>query len=181
MAEQAQVTSVDAIEAFRSSLIVYLSKARPTLEEISSDVLRIRQWLENDRRDHWAREMKRRLRELEQAQAELFSARLSRLQQPTAAQYMAAHRAQRAVREAEEKQRVLKKWERELEGRTEPMVKLIDQLHGFLSSEMVKAVAYLGEIVESLQAYAEVQPRPATPVPALSSASDPPPPETEPS
>src|SRR5213593_254717 len=114
--QQAQVTSVDAIEAFRSSLIVFLSKARPTLEEISSDVLRTRSWLENDQRDHWTRELKRRLRELEQAQAELFSARLSRLQQPTAAQHMAAQRAQHAVREAEEKQRVLKKWQRELEG-----------------------------------------------------------------
>jgi len=181
MAEQAQVTSVDAIEAFRSSLIVFLSKARPTLEEISSDVLRTRQWLENDQRDHWTREMKRRLRELEQAQAELFSAKLSRLAKPTAAQYMASHHAQRAVHEAEEKQRVLKKWERELEGRTEPMVKLIDQLHRFLNSEMVKAVAYLGEVVKTLQAYAEVHTPSATPAPALKPVSDPAPPEPEPS
>src|SRR5690349_20512349 len=122
MAEQAQVTSGEAIEAFRSSLIGDLSKARPTLEEISSDVL-------------------------------------------------AAHRAQHAVREAEEKQRVLKKWERELEGRTGPMVKLIDQLHGFLNSEMVKAVAYLGEVVETLQAYAEVQAPAPAPTPALQPAS----------
>ena len=181
MAEQAQVTSVDAIEAFRSSLIVFLSKARPTLEEISSDVLRTRQWLETDQREHWDHEMKKRCQDLEQAQAELFSAKLSRLQQATAAQFMAAQRAQRAVREAEEKQKVLKKWKRELEGRTEPMVKLIDQLHGFLNSEMVKAVAYLGEVVETLQAYAEVQPRVVTTAPALNPASDPPPPDTDPS
>jgi len=56
------------------------------------------------------------------------------------------------------------------------MVKLIDQLHGFLNSEMVKAVAYLGEVVETLQAYAEVQPRVVTTAPALNPASDPPPP-----
>src|SRR5437762_3928736 len=112
MAEQAQVTSIDAIEAFRSSLILFLSKARPTLEEISSDVLRTRMWLENDQRDHWANEMRRRARDLEQAQAELFSARLSQLQQATASQYMAAHRAQAADREAEEKQKLQKKWKR---------------------------------------------------------------------
>src|SRR5205814_3489186 len=104
------------------------------------------------------REMKRRRRDLEQAQAELFSARLSKIQQASAAQHMAVRRAQGAVREAEEKQRLLKKWERELENRTEPMVKLIDQLHGFLNSEMVKAVAYLAEVVGTLQAYAEVRP-----------------------
>src|SRR5947199_2582969 len=156
MPEQAQVTSVDAIESFRSSLIVFLSKARPTLEEISSDVLRTRQWLENDQREHWDREMRRRRRDLDQAQAELFTARLSRLQQATAAQHMAVHRAQHAVREAEEKLKLLKKWGRELELRTEPMVKLIDQLHGFLNTDMIKAVAYLAEVIETLQAYAEV-------------------------
>ena len=163
MAEQAKVTSVDAIEAFRSNLIVFLSKARPTLEEISSDVLRTRMWLENDQRDHWDREMKRRRRDLEQAQAELFSARLSKIQQASAAQHMAVHRAQGAVREAEEKQRLLKKWERELENRTEPMVKLVDQLHGFSNSEMHRAAEYLGNVVESLQAYAESRPRGVTP------------------
>ena len=137
-------------------------RGRPTLEEISSDVLRTRLWLENDQRNHWDKEMRRRCRDLEQAEAELFSARLSRLQQATAAQYMAVHRAQHAVREAKEKQKLLKKWKRELENRTEPLAKLIDQLHGFLNSEMFRAVAYLAEVVETLQAYAEVQPRTAT-------------------
>ena len=37
MADRAQVTSVEAIEAFRSALIVYLSKARPALEEIAKN------------------------------------------------------------------------------------------------------------------------------------------------
>jgi len=166
MAEQAKVTSVDAIEAFRSNLIVFLSKAKPTLEEISGDVVRTRLWLENEQTDHWNKEMRRRHRDLEQVQGELFSARLSRLAKPSAAQYMAVHRAQAAVREAEEKQKLLKKWTRELENRTEPMVKLIDQLHGFLGTEMLKAVQYLNEIVQTLQAYAEARPRPATNPPA---------------
>ena len=170
--QQAQVTSVDAIESFRSSLILFLSKARPTLEEISADVLRTRSWLENDQREHWDREMRRRARDLEQAQAELFTARLSKLQQASAAQHMAVHRAQHAVREAEEKQRLLKKWSRELENRTEPMVKLMDQLHGFLNSDMVKAVAYLAEVVETLQAYAEVRPSGAGLRPEVAQASD---------
>jgi len=166
MAEQAKVTSVEAIEAFRSNLIVFLSKARPTIEEISGDVLRTRMWLENEQTDHWNKEMRRRKRDLEQAQGELFSARLSRLAKPTASQYMAVQRAQAAVREAEEKQKLLKKWTRELENRTEPMVKLIDQLHGFLNTDLLKGVQYLGEIVQTLQAYAEARPRPPTNPPA---------------
>ena len=42
MAEQAQVTSVEAVEAFRASLIIFLTKARSVLEETSDDVLRAR-------------------------------------------------------------------------------------------------------------------------------------------
>ena len=34
MPQRAHVTSLSAIEAFRANLIVYLSKARPTLEEV---------------------------------------------------------------------------------------------------------------------------------------------------
>src|SRR2546430_2764198 len=115
MAEQAKVTSVAAIESFRASLILFLSKARPTLEEVSGDVLRTKVWVQTDQRNYWDKQMRLRARNLERAQAELFSAKLSKLQNATAAQEMALHRAQRAIREAEDKQRMVKKWDRELE------------------------------------------------------------------
>jgi hypothetical protein len=156
MAERAQVTSVDAIEAFRANLIVYLSKARPTLEEAASEVMRTRVWLENEQRNYWEKELRLRKRELERTQAELFSARLSKLQQATGVQEMAFHRAQRAIREAEAKIAVLKKWTRELENQSEPLVKLVDQLHGFVTTDMVKAVAYLAQVVQTLEAYAGI-------------------------
>src|SRR5215472_1741317 len=118
MAEiQAKVSSIAAIEQFRSALILFLSKARPSLEEIASEVTRTKNWVQNDQRNLWEKEMKVRGRELERAQAELFSARLSKIQQVSAAQQMAVQRAHRAIREAEEKTRVLKKWSRELENR----------------------------------------------------------------
>ena len=156
MAERAQVTSVEAIESFRASLILFLSKARPTLEEISSDLLRTRLWLQNDQRSHWENQLRLRGRMLEQAQSELFGARLSKIQTATAAQYMAVTRARNAVREAETKLRLLKKWDRELEHRSEPLMKQVEQLHGFLAADMGKAVAYLAQVVRTLDAYAGV-------------------------
>ena len=159
MADRAKVTSVDAIESFRADLIVFLSKARPTLEEISSDVLRTRLWLQNDQRARWENELKQRARQLERAEAELFGSRLSKIQSPTAAQQMAVIRARRAVREAEAKLKVLKKWDRELENRSEPLLKQVDQLHGYLTSQMGKAVAHLAQVVSALEAYTD-EPRP---------------------
>jgi hypothetical protein len=156
MEQQAKVTSVDALENFRASLILFLSKAKPALEEVMHEVVRTRLWIENDQRTFWEREIKTRRRKLEQAQAELFSARISKLQEASAAQQMAVQHATRAIHAAEEKMRMLKKWNRELENRADPLVKQIEQLHGYLMNDMGRAVAFLAEAVKILQSYAEV-------------------------
>lgn len=156
MADRAQVTSVEAIESFRASLILYLSKARPTVEEVSNEVLRIRAWLQNDRRRYWEHELRVRGRQLEEAQQELFSAMLSQLQSVKAEQQRAVHEAKHALDEADAKLAVLKKWDRELENRCEPLLKMVDQLHGFLTSDLAKAVAHLAQSVKALDAYTGV-------------------------
>jgi len=158
MPQKAHITSVEALESFRSQLIVYVSKARPTLEEVSAEVVRIRQWLENEQRVHWESQVRRRAKELEQAQAALFSARLSNLREETAAEQMAFHRAKRALEEAEGKLRTLKNWNREFENQSDPLVKQTEKLHTVLSNDMVQAVAYLTEAINTLAAYQEIAP-----------------------
>ena len=169
MAQQAKITSVEAIESFRASLILYLSKAGPVLEEVSAEVMRTRAWLQNDQRRHWENELRVRKRRLEEAQAELLNARISQFQQATILPHMAMQRAKRAVQDAEEKLAVIKHWERDMENRTDPLTKQMEQLHGFLASDMKKAVAYLAQIIETLDAYAEARP----PAPAAAEASAP--------
>jgi hypothetical protein len=161
MPQKAHVTSVDALELFRSNLIVYLSQARPALEEVSAAVVATRLWLESDRRTYWENQMRRRARALQEAQAALFSARLSNLRKETAAEQMAVHRAKNALEEAEMKLRVLKKWIREFDSRVQPLVKQMEKLHTVLATDMVKAVAFLGSAINTLAAYAEVQAPPA--------------------
>ena len=156
MAQQAQITSVEAIESFRADLILYLSKARPVLEEVSADVLRTRLWLQNDQRRHWENELRLRNRRLEEARAELLNAKISQFQQNTTLPHMAVQRAQQAVKEVEAKLAVLKKWDREMESRTAPLTKQVEQLHGFLTTDMARAVAYLAQIVKTLDAYSDV-------------------------
>ena len=73
------------------------------------------------------------------------------------------------TKEDVDKLKLLKKWERELENRSEPLLKLVEQLHGYLSTDIVKATAFLTEMIKTLQAYAEVQVRAPAPttVPAV--------------
>ena len=160
MPQKAHVTSLDALEAFRSNLIVYLSQARPALDEVSAEVVRTRIWLENDQRTHWENQMRRRSKELEQAQQALFSSRLGVLQRETAAEQFAVHRAKAAVDAAQLKLRILKKWDREFEGRVQPLVKQMEKLHTVLSTDMVQAIGYLTQAIGTLAAYAETKPPP---------------------
>jgi len=156
MRGQAQVRSIEALEAFRASLLVYVAKARPTLEEVSADVLRAHLWLENDQRTHWENEVRKRTRALQEAQQALFSARLSNLRKESAAEVMAVHRAKRALEEARDKLRVLKQWTRDFDSRVEPLVKQMEKLHTFLANDLIQAAAYLAQAIESLAAYAEL-------------------------
>ena len=155
MPGQAKITSVEAIELFRAALIVFTSQARPALEEVSGEGVRTRLWLENDQRRFWENERRARSKKLEQAQQELWTARLSQFQDSTSLQIMAVHRAQQTVRDAEEKLAALKKWGRELENRSAPLLKEVEQLHSFLTAEMPKAVAYLAQVVRALDAYTD--------------------------
>jgi hypothetical protein len=156
MADHAQVTSVEAIEAFRVNLIVYLGKARAAVEEISSELLRARLWLQNDRYQLWEQEQRARERKLEEAKSELFTARLSNLQEASSVQFMAVQRAERAVREAGAKMALIKKWDRDLQNQSEPLLKQTSQLQTFLTMEMPRAVAYLAQVVRTLEAYTDV-------------------------
>ena len=158
MPDQAHVTSLEALEKFRASLITYISKARPTLEEISSDILRTRMWLENDQRAYWEGQMRRRAKELEMAQATLSTARFSNLRDATTSEVMAVKKAKRNVDEGEAKMRCLKLWNRDYDNRVQPMAKEIDKMHTLLANDMMQAVAYLARVIDTLAKYADVAP-----------------------
>ena len=174
MPDRAHVTSVDALESFRANLIIYLSKARPTLDEVSSDVQRIHGWLENEQRTHWENELRRRSRALEEAQQALFSAKLSNLRDASGLEQMAVQRAKRALDEADAKLRVLKQWNRVFGNRVDPLVKQMEKLHTVLSNDMVRAVAYLAQAIQTLDAYAEIGPAAAAgPAPEAGKGAEP--------
>jgi|ERR1035437_5732328 hypothetical protein len=158
MPGQAQITSVEAIESFRAELVVHLAQMRPVLDEVTNEVLHTRSWLQDDRRRFWQQELRMRGRRLEEAKQELFNASISGRDAATSFQQMAVQRAQRAVLEVEAKLAVIKKWERELDDRSAPLVKQMEQLHGFLTVEMARAVAYLDQALTALDAYKNVAP-----------------------
>lgn len=157
MAEQAKVTSLDALEAFRATLIVFLSDARQSLDETGDAVRRMRNWLEGEQRSHWENQIRKRKRILDEAEQALFAARLSPLREVSAKHQEDVRRGRRAVDEAEEKLRRVKKWNRDFDSAVEPLAKRLESLRHFLDHDLLKAVAYLVTVQRTLEGYAEVR------------------------
>jgi hypothetical protein len=58
----------------------------------------------------------------------------------------------------------LKKWTRDFDGKVDPLIKQTEKLHTVLANDMVRAISYLAEAIDTLEAYA------GTPTPSSGSA-----------
>ena len=156
MPERAKVTSLEAIEAFRSRLIVYREKAGRVLDEASEEVLRTRMWLENDRVTFWEGQIRRKHKELEMRQQELFSAQISGMRDASFVQQQAVQKARHALRDAEDKLRLVKVWNRQYDQRVEPVAKQVEKFRHNITHDMAQAVAYLDQVIKTLAEYSEI-------------------------
>jgi hypothetical protein len=174
MPDLAKVTSLEAIESFRAKLIVYRDKAARVLDEVGDEVTRTRLWLETDRPAHWQNQIRQRTRELEQAQQELFSAQLSGMREASYGQQAAVQKCRHAIRDAEEKLKLVKQWQRQFDQRVETSARQVEKLRHVLTHDLGMAVAWLNEMTKTLSAYAELSPT------GTATARTPQPTETEP-
>jgi len=155
MATQAKVTSVESLEVFRASLIVFLNKAHSAADQVSDEIRRVRSWVQHDQRTHWENEVRRRARDLAQAEQEMLSARMTKALDNLSSQQQAVNKARRALEEAQEKMRRIKLWMRDFDGTLDPLAKGLNSLRGYLDHDMPQAIAYLGEIQKIMEGYME--------------------------
>jgi len=170
--QSAKVTSVDSLDAFKASLIVYLEKAGRILDEVSEDVVRTRIWLETDRQLHWKKLVQQRTQEFAQAEQELLTARLSEMPEAIKARRMAVNKARLALRDAEDGLTRVRQWGRGYQSQVESRMKVVAQLRHLLASDMRKAVAFLDGAATNLAAYVEISPPATSRSPTPSDAAD---------
>jgi chromosome segregation ATPase len=126
------------------------------LDEVNSDVVRTRVWLESDRRVYWEKQARRCALKLEEAKQSVFSAEMSNLRESTAAERMAVTKAQRELTQAETKLAEVKKWNMDFDSRMAPLVKQLERLQSFLANGLPQAAAYLGQAIKTLDEYANI-------------------------
>lgn len=171
MAQQARITSIDELESFRTSLIIFMGKANRALDQVGDEVKRTRYWLQNEQREHWEKQIKRRQKILDQANQELLSARFSEFKNSLNVQQMAVRKAKAAVQEAEEKLQKVKVWGRNYDHETDPRVRKLESLRHFLENDVPKAIAFLVQAQRTLEDYsrshelAEAPPPPSETIP----------------
>jgi len=174
MSNQARISSIDALEGFRAELIHYIEKARVALEDMTGEARRTRTWLDVDRTQYWAAQIKKLTKLLHQAEEELYSANLTNPRAANAIQKMAVARVRLKLDEAEAKMRVIKHWRQIYDNRTAPLLRQLEPMFFRVGQQLPKAVHSLGESIKSLQAYAEASrpaQRQAAPPPAAESSS----------
>lgn len=159
MGTQARVTSIDALDAFRSSLIIFMGKAKRSLSDVQDEVRQVRLWLQHDQRTHWENEIRRRSRAFDQAEQEYMSARLQKNNETALrVRRAAAEKAKRAVEEGQEKLRRVKQWSQNYESASDPILKQLEGMRQLVDMDMPKAIAFLVNLQRTLAAYAESPP-----------------------
>lgn len=150
----ANVTNLESLERFRSSLVLFLERAHLVLDEVSEEVKRTRIWLQTEQRLKLGQEMKRRERELEMLEQELFTARLSDLAQKKTGTQMQVNQKRRELRELEDTLRKVAGWLRNFDSTVETEAKKAEKLRHHLDTDMSRAVTFLNEAIRQLGAYA---------------------------
>ena len=160
MSQQAKVTSLDALDSLRASLIIFLGKARRSLDDAGDELRRMRLWLQHDMRTRWENEARKCRRTLEAAEQELFSAKLSGLRENLNLQQTAVRKAKQALEHAEEKLRNVRGWSRNYEAAADPLAKRLDGLRQFLDHDLPKGITYIVQMQRTLGDYAGMAPPP---------------------
>ena len=155
MATEARVRSLDALETFRSSLIIFITKARRGVDQVSEEIKRTRIWLMNDKRVYWTEQLRKRSRMLDQAKAELLTAKLSNFRDNINAQQQAVRKTQAAVDQAQEKLENVKRWNRDFDRLADPLARKLENLKHFLEQVMPEGVSQIGQLHRLLEAYSE--------------------------
>jgi DNA repair ATPase RecN len=155
MGEQARVSSTEALETFRAQLIVFLSRAHQSADEVGDEIRRLRSWVQQDQRHLWERELRTRQRLLGSAEQELLTAKLSNLRDNIQAQQNAVRKAKAAVEEAETKIRNIKRWTRDFAHAVDPLARRLESMRQYLDLDMPKALSFLVQAQQTLDAYAQ--------------------------
>ena len=179
MSGPANVTSIEAIKAFRPALLGFDKSVEDAVTTLTLEVRRAVEWLEHDRAIYWPKELRRREEALQQAKSNLHICLASRIGDHEAActdQKKDFKKAQQLVNIARQKVEAVKQWCRVIRHEAEEFEAKVSQLPSYMETDFKRSIAVLDRIIHELEQYANLtsgggsaaESRPTTTTPAAS-------------
>jgi hypothetical protein len=178
MSTQASVHSVHALKDLRAHFALFAEDVQAALGSVDMEARRTVQWLQHDRRSYWQEQVKRRREAVSEAQADLFRRKLSQSDESAKVyteQKENLRRAEAALRDAEQRLALIKKWEPKLQQAILEYRASSRRIADFARGDVPRALALLGRMIDALEAYLRVAPPsgagPVAPLDAIADAA----------
>jgi uncharacterized protein YqeY len=152
---------VDALKDLRAHFALFGEDVQSAMAGVDMEARRTVQWLQNDRRAYWQEQVKRRREAVSQAQADLFRRKLSQTDESAKVyteQKENLRRAEAALRDAETRLALIKKWEPKLQQAILEYRASTRRIVDFARGDVPRALALLSRMIDALEAYLRVAP-----------------------
>jgi len=157
MNRPANVRSIEHIRDLRISLINFEESARGAVDQLTMEVRRGLDWIENDRRCYWPDQVKKASELLTQKRNDLerCQLRVGGDEPPSCYEQKKAYeRARQRMRYCEEQVRVTKRWIRTVRAEMTEFEGQVAQTVTTLDTDLPRAIATLGRMLAALEKYA---------------------------
>lgn len=177
MSTQARIDSLSVLTQFRASLATFASIAAVALDEAGTDIQRTLLWLREDQYRYWKAQVQTRMGQYTQAklalkQREVLDRAIAGSRSSCVEERRALQIAERRLREAEHKFRLVKIYHNQIEKESQDYKGAIHGIVNAIEAEIPNACARLEQMAVSLERYVALAPpeMPASPAQGLASS-----------
>lgn len=158
MNQSANVTSTDAVRAFRAALVKFESNARDAVTCLELEIRRAVNWIEVDRRRYWPAQAKQASEELIQARNALERCELKYGSEEAPSCYEQKkdyERAKRRLRYCEDQVRKVKHWTQIIRRELTQFDGQMAQMTVCIDTDLPRAITAIGNMLNALERYAQ--------------------------
>lgn len=157
MADGARVQDLDAIRAFRATMVKFIESSNAALTDSEAEIIRRQSWCEGEQQSFWQANI-RKLNELIDQLKEAI--RMKKLFKDSSGRIVSAFDEEKKLRAAKQKLEIAeqklancRKWAKQLQREHLMYRGGVQRLQTMLSSDLVNSVATLDKVVAQLDAY----------------------------
>lgn len=164
MGRSARVTSIAAVQRFAAALRCFQDEASKALEGLDVEIRRAVDWIRRQQKEYWTRQLRCSEQQLQEAKLNLERCRMFKRighHEPSCIEEKRAlEREKHRLRVCREKLEAVRHWSRAVDRAVFEYEGGVGQLARWLETDAERAIAVLGRIRRTLDAYVAGQPPP---------------------